>query len=67
MRRLRAAFRRRRRGFALRHLKFIDETGMNLALTRRYGRAAPGVRVVDRIGVNLKSSASEDRGGVLAE
>jgi hypothetical protein len=35
---LRAAFQRRR--FAPRQLKFIDETGMNLALTRLYGRAA---------------------------
>jgi transposase len=33
-------------------LRFIDETGINLALTRRYGRAAPGVRVVDSVPQN---------------
>jgi transposase len=27
------------------HLKFIDESGAHLGLTRLYGRAAPGVRV----------------------
>ena len=26
-------------------LHFIDESGINLGLTRRYGRAAPGIRV----------------------
>lgn len=31
----------------MKHLKFIDETGMNLGLTRTYGRAAPGQRVVE--------------------
>ena len=70
MRRLRAAFRRRRRGFALRHLKFIDETGMNLALTRRYGRAAPGVRVVDSVpqnyGPNISLLAALDVEGLSA-
>jgi transposase len=29
------------------HLKFIDEIGANLGLTRLYGRAAPGERVVE--------------------
>jgi transposase len=29
------------------HLKFIDESGVNLGLTRLYGRAAPGRRVVE--------------------
>lgn len=29
------------------HLKFIDESGINLGLTRLYGRAAPGKRVVE--------------------
>ncbi len=28
-------------------LKFLDEAGSNLAMTRLYGRAAPGERVVD--------------------
>ena len=29
------------------HLKFIDESGAHLGLTRLYGRAAPGERVVE--------------------
>ena len=29
------------------HLKFIDEIGLNLGLTRLYGRAAPGERVTE--------------------
>ena len=29
------------------HLKFIDESGVNLGLTRRFGRATPGQRVVE--------------------
>jgi transposase len=29
------------------HLKFIDESGVNLGLTRGFGRAAPGQRVVE--------------------
>jgi hypothetical protein len=51
-------------------LKFIDETGMNLALTRLYGRAAPGVRVVDRVpqndGANLSLLAALGVAGVSA-
>ena len=31
----------------LRHVKFIDEIGLNLGLTRLYGRAAPGERVTE--------------------
>jgi transposase len=31
----------------LTHLKFIDECGVHLGLTRLYGRATPGVRVVE--------------------
>ena len=29
------------------HLKFIDESGAHLGLTRLFGRAAPGERVVE--------------------
>jgi transposase len=29
------------------HLKFIDESGVNLGLTRLFGRATPGQRVVE--------------------
>jgi hypothetical protein len=49
VRRLRAACQRRHLGFAAGRLRFIDETGLNLALTRRYGRAAPGLRMVDSV------------------
>ena len=31
----------------VKRLKFLDETGLNLGLTRVYGRAAPGQRVVE--------------------
>lgn len=31
----------------LQHVKFIDEIGLNLGLTRLYGRAAPGERVTE--------------------
>jgi hypothetical protein len=30
----------------LEHLKFIDESGVNLALTRSHGRAAPGENIL---------------------
>jgi hypothetical protein len=67
VRHLRAQFQRRRRGFAPYQLKFIDETGVNLALTRRYGRAAPGVRVVDSVpqnyGENVSLLAGPERRG----
>ena len=70
MKRLRAAFRRRRRGFASGRLRFIDETGMNLALTQRYGRATPGVRVVDSVphnyGQNVSLRAALDIKGISA-
>jgi transposase len=33
----------------VKRLKFIDESGLHLSLTRLYGRAAPGVRVVDAV------------------
>lgn len=31
----------------LKHLKFIDESGVNLGLTRSFGRSAPGQRVLE--------------------
>ena len=31
----------------LKHVKFIDEMGVHLGLTRLYGRAAPGERVTE--------------------
>jgi len=33
--------------YAVQHLKFIDESGAHLGMTRLFGRAAPGQRVVD--------------------
>ena len=33
-------------------LKFVDESGVNLAMTRRYGRAPKGVRVVGAVPQN---------------
>jgi len=33
----------------LKHLKFIDETGLHLSFTRTYGRAKPGERVVEAV------------------
>jgi len=50
VKRLRAAFAVRvtkELGDLLAHLKFLDECGVNLGLTRLYGRAAPGERVVE--------------------
>ena len=42
----------------LRHCIFVDEMGSNLALTRRYGRAAPGARVHDAVPGNQGSNVS---------
>ncbi len=50
MKRLRRQFDaevREHAGHLLDHLKFIDEFGVHLGLTRLYGRAAPGQRVVE--------------------
>lgn len=33
-------------------LKFLDEAGSNIAMTRLYGRAAPGERVIDKVPQN---------------
>jgi transposase len=35
-----------------RRLKFVDESGTTRAMTRRYGRATPGQRVVESVPVN---------------
>jgi transposase len=50
VRRLRRAFDaeiRATAGDLLEHLKFIDEFGVHLGLTRLWGRAAPGERVIE--------------------
>jgi transposase len=52
VRTLRAAFRETVKACEVRQMKFVDESGATLAMTRRYGRAAPGQRVVDSVPVN---------------
>ncbi len=51
-------------------LKFIDESGSNLALTRLYGRAAPGARVSEGVpqnyGENVTMLAAIGLGGLRA-
>jgi transposase len=52
------------------HLKCIDESGVNLAITRRYGRAPRGERVVGAVpqnyGVHVTMLAALSRQGVEA-
>jgi transposase len=52
----------------LRHCLFVDEMGSNLALTRRYGRAAPGERVHDAVpgdrGGNVSTIGAIDLTGI---
>lgn len=38
--------------YPLDRLRFIDESGVNIALTRRFGRARPGERVPDAVPKN---------------
>lgn len=45
----RAAFRTRAADWLVIHLKWLDEMGSQLNLTREYGRARPGVRVVEGV------------------
>jgi transposase len=47
--RLRTAFRAQIGAYESARLKFVDEAGVTLAMTRPYGRAAPGERVVDAV------------------
>ncbi len=51
-------------------MKFLDETGVNLARTPAYGRAAPGERVVDSVprnyGPNVSLLATLDLTGLRA-
>jgi transposase len=37
-------------------LNFVDESGVNLAMTRHFGRATPGQRVVDSVPANYGSN-----------
>ena len=45
----RRKFRQITGGLDIRKYVFIDEMGSNLAMTRRFGRAAPGQRIVDQV------------------
>jgi transposase len=45
----RTAYRQRTAALDVRRLKFVDETGVNLAMTRVYGRAPKGARVVGTV------------------
>jgi DDE superfamily endonuclease len=45
----RASYRQRIAALALRRLKFVDASGVNLAMTRVYGRAPAGERVIGNV------------------
>ena len=47
MKRQRQRFRRTVRHWEVGHFKFLDESSVNVDLTRRYGRGTPGQRVVE--------------------
>ena len=67
---LRAEWRSRVADFVASRLKFIDESGNNFALTRLFGRAAPGQRVTESVpqnrGENVTLLAAMGLGGVSA-
>jgi transposase len=42
----------------VRRLKFVDESGVNLAMTRRYGRAPRGTRVIGSVPQNYGSNVT---------
>jgi hypothetical protein len=56
--RKRAWFWRKMRAIAHDRLKFIDESGVTTILTRLYGRAVPGQRVVEAVPKNYGRSTS---------
>lgn len=49
MKRKRSKFRNEVSELDVKHFKFLDESSINIDLTRLYGRAAPGQRVVDSV------------------
>ena len=49
VKRKRSQFRKEVNELDVKHFKFLDESGINIDLTRLYGRAAPGERVVDSV------------------
>jgi transposase len=54
----RAWFRRRVSGINPEQLIFIDEAAVNTAMTRHFGRAAPGERVIERVPRNYGAQTS---------
>jgi transposase len=68
--RLRARWRKTRLGLDPRRLTFVDESGVNLALTRLYARAPRGVRAVGSVpqnyGQNLTVLAALNPRGIRA-
>lgn len=52
----RAAFRQRATDWVVRRIKWLDETGCQLNLTRLYGRALPSARVVESVPANYGSN-----------
>jgi transposase len=44
--------------YPIKRLKFIDESGLNIAMTRRYGRAMRGQRVQDAVPKNVGRNVS---------
>jgi len=49
VKRKRKQFQKKVAELAVEHFKFLDESSLNIDLTRLYGRAAPGERVVDSV------------------
>jgi transposase len=49
VKRKRSLFRKEVAELAVARFKFLDESSINIDLTRRYGRAAPGQRVVESV------------------
>lgn len=52
----RADFRARAADWLVNHLKWLDETGVQLNLTREYGRAVPGQRIIEGVPSNYGSN-----------
>jgi hypothetical protein len=58
----RRCYRKQIASYSAKKLKFIDESGLNIAMTRRYGRAMRGQRVHDAVPKNFgRNSAFWDR------
>ena len=70
VRRARADYQERIEALGVEHLKFIDESGVNLAMTRAYGRGPRGERVVGAVprnyGPNVTMIAALSLHGVEA-